>query len=75
MESGLTIVSSKTFKNVKLPYCITVSFDGDGKQLRNELVSRYDQGDFSCQIERYTSMAIINFRNEQDAADFLMRTS
>jgi hypothetical protein len=75
MGSGLTIVSSKTYKDVKLPYCITVAFDGDSKQLRSELVSRYNQGDFSCLIERYKSLAIINFRKEEDAADFLMRVS
>jgi hypothetical protein len=50
-----------------------VSFDGEGKELRKDLVSRYSQGDFSCHVERYTSMATIHFRNELDAADFLMR--
>ena len=75
MESGLTIVSSKTIKNVKLPYCVTVSLDGDGKLLRSELVSRYNQRDFSCLIQKYQGIAIINFRNEEDAADFLMRTA
>ena len=66
------LVKSLTIKDVKLPYSIIVSF-GDGKELRKHLVSRYSQGDFSCQIERYTSIATINFRNERDAADFLMR--
>lgn len=69
----MRLVKSITIPDVKLPYCVVVSFDGDGKYLRKELVARYDQSDISCQIERYTSIATINFRNEIDAADFLMR--
>jgi hypothetical protein len=69
----LNLVKTLTDNTVKLPYSVVVSFDGDGKQLRKELVSRYVQGDFSCYLERYTSMATIHFRNEMDAADFLMR--
>jgi hypothetical protein len=70
--SMLRLVKSLTVKDVGLPYSIIVSF-GDDKELRKQLVSRYLQGDFSCQVERYTSIATINFRNEMDAADFLMR--
>ena len=69
----LSLVKSSTNKEVKLPYSVVISFSGDGKQLRKELVSRYIQGDFSCHLERYTSIATIHFRNEVDAADFLMR--
>ena len=69
----ISLVNSQTHQNVKRPYAVLVMFDGDGKELRKELVSRYNQGDFSCHIERYTSIATINFRNEFDAADFLMR--
>lgn len=69
----LQLIKSATIPDVKLPYCVTIMFEGDGKQLRKELVTRYDQSDFSCQISSYTSIATINFRNEIDAADFLMR--
>ena len=69
----LSLVKTVTNNGVKLPYSVVVQFDGDGKQLRKDLVSRYSQGDFSCHVERYTSMATIHFRNELDAADFLMR--
>lgn len=70
---GFKLVRFSTNAQVQLPYMVLLSFDGDGKELRKELVSRYFKGDFSCQIERYTSTAIINFRNEYDVADFLMR--
>jgi hypothetical protein len=69
----LSLVKSSTDTSVKLPYMVMVSFDGEGKELRKDLVSRYNQGDFSCHVERYTSMATIHFRHELDAADFLMR--
>lgn len=69
----MELVTSKTIADVKLPYCVVISFDGDSKYLRKELVARYNQSDISCQIERYTSIATINFRNEMDAADFLLR--
>ena len=69
----MELVKSLTIPDVKLPYCVVVMFDGDGSQFRKELVTRYRPGDISCQIERYTSLATINFRNEIDAADFLMR--
>ena len=69
----LSLVKSSTDTSVKLQYMVMVSFDGEGKELRKDLVSRYSQGDFSCHVERYTSMATIHFRNELDAADFLMR--
>ena len=69
----MELVKSLTIPDVKLPYCVVVMFDGDGSQFRKELVTRYSPGDISCQIERYTSLATINFRNEIDAADFLMR--
>ena len=46
-------------------------FDGDGKNLRKELVLD-DERHFPSD-SRYTSIATINFRNELDAADFLMR--
>lgn len=69
----LQLIKSVTIPDVKLPYCVTIMFEGDGKHLRKELVTRYDQSDFSCQISSYTSIATINFRNELDAADFLMR--
>lgn len=69
----MELVKSLTIPNVNLPYCVVVMFDGDGKKFRQELVTRYKSSDISCQIERYTSLATINFRNELDAADFLMR--
>lgn len=69
----MELVASRTISNVKLPYCVVIMFEGDSKHLRKELVARYNQSDISCQIERYTSIATINFRNEMDAADFLMR--
>ena len=69
----MQLVKTITIPNVKLPYSVVISFDGDGNQLRKELVSRYVRGDFSCYLERYTSIATIHFRNEMDAADFLMR--
>lgn len=69
----MELVKTITIPDVKLPYCVIVMFDGDGKHLRKDLVARYAQSDISCQIENYTSIATINFRNEVDAADFLMR--
>lgn len=72
-KHSMELVASKIISNVKLPYCVVVSFDDDGKAVRTNLVGRYNQRDFSCQIERYTSIATIHFRNELDAADFLMR--
>lgn len=69
----MELVKTITIPDVKLPYCVVVMFDGDGKHLRKDLVARYNQSDISCQIENYTSIATINFRNEIDAADFLMR--
>jgi hypothetical protein len=69
----MELIKTITIPDVKLPYCVVVMFDGDGKYLRKDLVARYDQSDISCQIENYTSIATINFRNEVDAADFLMR--
>ena len=70
----MQLIRTTTIPNVKLPYCVVVMFEPDGgKQLRKDLVARYNQSDISCQIEQYTSIATINFRNELDAADFLMR--
>lgn len=69
----LNLVKAATDNTVKLPYSVIVTFGGDPKDLRKELVSRYTQGDFSCHLERYTSIATIHFRNQMDAADFLMR--
>ena len=49
-------------------------YDGaSDTELGNDLVSRYESRDFSCHIDKYISTATINFRNEIDAADFLMR--
>jgi hypothetical protein len=70
----IKLVKSLTIKNVKLPYTVVVIYDGTSDMiLRNELVSRYESRDFSCHIDKYISTATINFRNEIDAADFLMR--
>ncbi|MDA9993170.1 hypothetical protein N9E09_00705 [bacterium] len=70
----MKLVKSLTIKNVKLPYTVVVIYDGTSDMiLRNELVSRYESRDFSCHIDKYISTATINFRNEIDAADFLMR--
>ena len=49
---------------------MVVSLDDDGKAVRTNLVGRYNQRDFSCQIERYTSIATIHFRNELDVQIF-----
>ncbi len=68
----INLVKSLVIENVKLPYTIVVMYDTD-TNLRNELVSRYESKDFSCHINKYISTATINFRNEIDAADFLMR--
>jgi hypothetical protein len=68
----INLIKSSTIKNVKLPYTVVVMYDTD-VDLRNELVSRYESRDFSCHIDKYISTATINFRNEIDAADFLMR--
>ena len=43
------------------------------KQFRKDLTERYSQKDISCHIDNYTCIATINFRNENDCADFLMR--
>ena len=70
----IKLVKSLTIKNVKLPYTVVVVYDGTSDMvLRNELVSRYESRDFSCHVDEYISTATINFRNEIDAADFLMR--
>jgi len=69
----LSLIKTATDDKVKLPYTVVVSFAGEGRGLRKDLVSRYSQGDFSCHVERYISTATIHFRNEIDAADFLMR--
>lgn len=70
----IKLVKSLTIKNVKLPYTVVVVYDGTSDMvLRNELVSRYESRDFSCHVDKYISTATINFRNEIDAADFLMR--
>ena len=68
----INLIKSSTIKNVKLPYTVVVMYDTD-VDLRNELVSRYESRDFSCHINKYISTATINFRNQIDAADFLMR--
>ena len=70
----IKLVRSLTTKDVKLPYALLVMYDGaSDTELRNDLVSRYESRDFSCHIDKYISTATINFRNEIDAADFLMR--
>ena len=70
----IKLVKSLTIENVKLPYAVVVVYDDASDiALRNELVSRYKLRDFSCHVDRYISTATINFRNEIDAADFLMR--
>jgi hypothetical protein len=72
--SGMKLVKSLMIKDVKLPYAVVVMYDGTSDvELRNDLVSRYESRDFSCHIDKYISTATINFRNEIDAADFLMR--
>ena len=43
------------------------------KKFRKDLVKRYEQKDISCHIDNYTRIATINFRKEEDCADFLMR--
>jgi hypothetical protein len=43
------------------------------RKFRKDLVKRYAQKDISCHIDNYTRIATINFRNEEDCADFLMR--
>ena len=70
----LKLVKSLTIKDVKLPYTVVVIYDNESdNDLRNDLVSRYESRDFSCHVNKYISTATINFRNEIDAADFLMR--
>jgi len=71
----MKLIKYHTYDDVKFPYCCVVSYDGDGKDFRKELVSLFKQGYFSCTVERYTSTAIVNFREEEDAAHFLMKVS
>ena len=49
----LSLIKTATDDKVKLPYTVVVSFAGEGRELRKDLVSRYSQGDFSCHVERY----------------------
>ena len=70
----LSLVKSLTIDNVKLPYAVVVIYDnGSDKELRKQLIERYNPKDFSCNINSYISTATVHFRNEVDAADFLMR--
>jgi len=69
------LIRYTTYSKVKFPYCCVVSYDGDGKDFRKELVSLFKPGYFSCTVERYTSTAIVHFREEEDAAHFLMRVN
>ncbi|MDC1446596.1 hypothetical protein N8344_01330 [bacterium] len=71
----MKLIRYTTYPKVKFPHCCIVSYDGDGKDFRKEIVSQYKQGHFSCTIERYTSTAIVHFREEEDAAHFLMRVN
>ena len=69
----MKLIRYTTYPKVKFPHCCIVSYDGDGKDFRKELVSLFKPGYFSCTVERYTSTAVVNFREEQDAAHFLMK--
>lgn len=68
-----TIIKTKTIDGVKLPYMVSLMLDGHADEFRTELVLRYERGDVSCHIDKYTQVATLSFRNEQDAADFIMR--
>lgn len=74
------IAKTKTNPGVGLPYSIVAQVipveecnNDIMKKFRKDLVKRYAQKDISCHIDNYTRIATINFRNEEDCADFLMR--
>ena len=81
----IDIVKTKTNPGVGLPYTVVAQIlpESDTEELvnsndviklfRTDLSRRYSQQDISCHIDKYTEIATINFRNEQDCADFLMR--
>ena len=85
----IDIVKTKTNPGVGLPYSIVAQvgpveesnnaksslfLNNDAmRKFRKDLVKRYAQKDITCHIDNYTRIATINFRNEQDCADFLMR--
>ena len=71
----MKLIRYHIYPQVKFPHCCVVSYDGDGKDFRKELVSLYKQGYFSCTIERYTSTAIVHFKDDMDAAHFLMKVA
>lgn len=76
----IDIAKTKTNPGVGLPYSIVAqvvpveeSNNDIMRKFRKDLVKRYSQKDISCHIDNYTRVATINFRNEEDCADFLMR--
>jgi hypothetical protein len=85
----IDIAKTKTNTGVGLPYSIVAQvvpveesnnaksssfLNNDAmRKFRKDLVKRYAQKDISCHIDNYTRIATINFRNEEDCADFLMR--
>ena len=81
MSYKIDIAKSSTIKDAKLPYFVVAQILPDDNQdlhvlnkFRKDLTSRYNQKDISCQIDNYTRVAKINFRNSEDAADFLRRS-
>lgn len=73
MASIVDIVTSQTIEGAALPYRIFAVIDyKDHKQFRKLMAQKYDYQDISIRMDKYLSSVYINFRNEVDAASFLL---
>jgi len=71
----LELASSQIIEGVKLPYSISVFVAEDeytNRSFRRYISENFDKKDVSVRMEQQLNMATINFRNEVDAANFLM---
>lgn len=77
----IQVLSTKVIPNAGLPYTVYVGFDIDSYDPHNikkcerdfrKVISEEFGKDVGCYFDRYTLHATLNFRNENDAAMFMM---
>ena len=77
----INIVKTKVIEGAGLPYTVYVSFDVDDYDSHNikkcerdfrNLLIEHCGSDVGIYFDRYSMMATLNFRNEDEAAMFMM---
>lgn len=81
LDYKINILRTKFIEGAGLPYTVYVSFDIDDYDLHNikkcerdfrRLLTENCGNDVGMYFDRYSLMATLNFRNEDEAAMFMM---